>query len=129
VQLRVAIIGAGLMGHWHAYYVKQTGAKITAVIDPDKVAAEALAVKYEGRVFADLEEALQHTSFEIVHICTPCNTHVQLSEHALSADKHIIIEKPIAESTTQVSELVKMAINKNRLICPVYQFAFQLLTL
>ena len=125
MQLRVAIIGAGLMGHWHAYYVKQTGARITAVIDPDKAAADVLSVKYEGRVFADLEEALQHSSFDVVHICTPCHSHVQLSEQALSADKHVIIEKPIAESAAQVSELVKMAANKNRLICPVHQFAFQ----
>jgi len=125
VQLRVAIIGAGLMGHWHAHYAKQTGARITAVIDPDKSAADALAIKYEGQVFTDLEEALQHTNFDVVHICTPCNSHIQLSEQALSANKHIIIEKPIAESTVQLSELVKTAANKNRLICPVHQFAFQ----
>jgi predicted dehydrogenase len=125
VQLKVAIIGAGLMGHWHAHYVKQIGAEITAVIDLDTVAAEKMSTKYGGQFFPNLEEALHHTNFEVVHICTPGHFHVQLSEQALSADKHIIIEKPIAETTAQVSELVKLAAEKNRLICPVHQFAFQ----
>jgi len=125
VQLRVAIIGAGLMGHWHAYYVKQSGAEITAIIDLDTVAAEKMSTKYGGHFFPNLEAALQQTNFNVVHICTPLSSHIQLSEQALSADKHIIIEKPIAESAAQVSELVKMAANKNRLICPVHQFAFQ----
>ena len=71
MQLKVAIIGAGLMGHWHAHYAKQIGSEITAVIDLDAVAAGTLANRYGGQVYSSLEEALQYTSFEVVHICTP----------------------------------------------------------
>lgn len=125
MKLKVAVVGAGLMGRWHAHYINQTGAKITAVIDPNLKAAKTLAGKYKAHCFADLNEALQHSNFEVVHICTPRNTHVRLSEQALSANKHIIVEKPITESAEKAIALVNLANKNNLRIFPVHQFAFQ----
>ncbi len=118
-------MGAGLMGHWHAHYAKLAGAEITVVIDPDKSAAEKLANKYQSQIFSKIDDALQYSSFEVAHLCTPFNTHVALCKQILSAEKHIIVEKPIAESAAEVADLVKLATENNRLICPVHQFAFQ----
>lgn len=113
------------MGHWHAHYIKQTGAEITAVIDPDKNASGMLAAKYGGQIFTELDDALQSGSIDVVHICTPGKSHVELAKLALNAEKHVVIEKPIAESSAQLADLVKLASEKNRIICPVHQFAFQ----
>ena len=47
-QLTVAIVGAGLMGHWHAHAARKNDAIITAVIDPNAEAANALVGRYGG---------------------------------------------------------------------------------
>ena len=124
-QLTVAIVGAGLMGHWHAHAATKNGATITAIVDPDQDAAKALGSRYGGDAFAGFEQALEQARFEIVHICTPLNTHVLLARQALTANKHLIIEKPVAPTSNEVSELLALAASQNRLLCPVHQFAFQ----
>jgi len=124
-QLTVAIVGAGLMGHWHAHAARKNDAIITAVIDPNAEAANALVGRYGGRAFADFERALAQAHFDVVHICTPLTTHVSLARQALMAEKHVIVEKPVAPSRSEVSDLQDLAASKNLLLCPVHQFAFQ----
>ena len=124
-QLRVAIVGAGLMGNWHAHAATKNGASITAIIDPDLNAAKVLVSRYGGHAFADFEQALEQARFDVVHICTPLNTHVLLAKQALTANKHLIIEKPVAPTRKEVAELLALAANQNLLLCPVHQFAFQ----
>jgi len=124
-QLTVAIVGAGLMGNWHGHEAKKNGATITAVIDPDLDAAKVLVARYGGRAFADFEQALEYARFDIVHLCTPLNTHVLIAKQVLTAKKHLIIEKPVAPTRNEVSELLDLAAGQNLLLCPVHQFAFQ----
>ena len=52
----VAILGAGLMGQWHARYATAEGARVVAVIDPDEARAQALARDLAAtRVFRTLD--------------------------------------------------------------------------
>jgi predicted dehydrogenase len=124
-QLTVAIVGAGLMGNWHAHAAKKNGATITAIVDPNLDAAKVLVARYGGRAFADFDQALEQAHFDIVHLCTPLDTHVLLAKQALTARKHLIIEKPVAPARNEVSELLDLAAGQDLLLCPVHQFAFQ----
>ena len=124
-ELRVAIVGAGLMGNWHAHAATKSGATITAIIDLDLNAAKMLVSRYGGHAFTDFEQALEQARFDIAHICTPLNTHVLLARQVLKARKHLIIEKPVAPTSKEVAELLALAGSQNLLLCPVHQFAFQ----
>ncbi|MDL0429776.1 Gfo/Idh/MocA family oxidoreductase [Marinobacter sp. TBZ242] len=124
-QLTVAIVGAGLMGNWHAHAAQKNGALIAAVIDSSAQAANTLVDRYGGRAFSDLEKALEHAHFDVVHICTPIKTHVLLAKQALKAGKHVIVEKPVAPTCSELNDLQELAAMKNLLLCPVHQFAFQ----
>lgn len=125
MQLDVAIVGAGLMGYWHAHAVKKLGANITAVVDPDPNAAGKVAARFGGRVFSGLEQALKQADVDVVHICTPLSTHVTLARQALEAKKHLIVEKPVAPTHALTAKLYALAATQNCLLCPVHQFAFQ----
>src|SRR6185437_11568054 len=65
-ELRVAIVGAGLMGRWHAQYATASGAEIAAIVDPDPAARATLGKKYgTAAQFADLEACFGADGVEV----------------------------------------------------------------
>ena len=83
---RAAIVGAGLMGRWHARYAARAGAVVAAIVDPQTAAAVALHKRIAGtRVFATLEDCLAARAADVVHVCTGSDSHVRLAETAWPA--------------------------------------------
>lgn len=119
---RVAIVGAGVMGRWHADAARHAGAIVAAVVDPRQEQAETLAGS--GAVCTSLAEALP-LRIDVVHICTPLEAHLELSREALRAGCHVIIEKPVTPSRAESESLVREAEAADRLLVPVHQFVFQ----
>src|SRR5919199_4073263 len=100
VGLRVAIVGAGLMGRWHAYYAARAGARVAAVVDRDARAAGALSRRFpDATAFTNLEACLSQPHISVAHICTPTASHVPLATSALQAGVHVLLEKPVAATT------------------------------
>lgn len=123
-RLRAAIVGAGVMGRWHADASTRAGGRVVAVVDPDLRRAETLARRHRGcRPFESLAAALDLA--DVVHICTPTNSHAPLATEALSAGRHVLLEKPLATTAEAVDALLALGRSRSRLICPVHQFLFQ----
>ena len=124
--LKCAIVGAGLMGRWHAAAVKRVGCDVAAVIDTDRERAHKLASSI-GRiaVFHNLEDAIAKIQFDVLHVCTPSITHVPLVDMAASRAIHIVVEKPLAPTSAETKNLLGIAKSAGILICPVHQFLFQ----
>src|SRR5258708_7563825 len=96
VNLRVAIVGAGLMGRWHGYYARRCGAGVVGVMDRDPAASERLSASCPGcRSFDDLSSMLREVRPAVVHVCTPSATHGQIADTSLRAGAHLLIEKPL----------------------------------
>ncbi|HET6566720.1 MAG TPA: Gfo/Idh/MocA family oxidoreductase [Rhodothermales bacterium] len=123
--LKAGIIGAGLMGHWHADAAVHAGASISAVCDVDADAAGRLAQRYGAVVSTSLEELLTKARPDVLHICTPLETHVTLAEEALGAGVHLLVEKPLTCEVEQTAALLERALESGLLVCPVHQFVFQ----
>jgi predicted dehydrogenase len=123
---RIAIVGAGLMGRWHAHYAVRAGARVVAVIDPNPEAARLLAQRYPSvAVYDDLEACLRKCPVDIVHICSPRDSHFMLARNALRAGRHVLLEKPAAETLEQSESLVEEASSRDLALCPVHQFRHQ----
>jgi predicted dehydrogenase len=123
---RVAIIGAGLMGRWHADAVRHIGGAISAVADSDLPRAAQLIKKYpKAELARDLAEVIARDLADVVHVCTPAETHAVLVERAVEAGLHALVEKPLTESAEATSRLIHLAESKKVLLCPVHQFLFQ----
>lgn len=124
--LNAAIVGAGLMGRWHAHAASRAGASVVAVIDPNARGASRLAKRCPGaRAYAALETALEQCRIDVVHICTPTRSHFSLASVALARGKHVLIEKPATASAEEAEALVATARAGGLLIAPVHQFSFQ----
>jgi predicted dehydrogenase len=112
------------MGRWHAHAAIHGGGRVTAVVDTDRARAERLANRHPGcRTFAALSDALDVA--DVVHVCTPTASHVPLTEQALRAARHVLVEKPIASSAHETARMLGLANAAGVLICPVHQFPFQ----
>ena len=97
--LRAGIVGAGLMGRWHAVGIEKAGQHLAAVADVDLAAAARLAARHRGaQAFSEVEQMLAHSALEVLHLCAPLPTHHRLAELAIAAGLHLLIEKLLAES-------------------------------
>jgi len=124
--LTAAVVGAGLMGSWHASAIRRAGGKVIAVVDPDRERAASLAKRFDGaQVYTHLEDALNQTRPVVVHLCTPTSTHRQQAEIALNGGAHLFVEKPLAPTLQDTQEIFTLAEKKGLAVCPVHQFIFQ----
>lgn len=125
--LRAIVVGAGLMGGWHAHAVRRAGRTVGAIVDDDVARARALAERHGARAARTLEEVLGggEGAGAVVHVCTPLASHGALAAAALDAGCHVIVEKPLAGSAGEVEALLARAKRAQRLLVPVHQYLFQ----
>jgi predicted dehydrogenase len=114
------------MGRWHAHELVRAGGALVAVVDPDAAAAGRLAAGHGGApVFATLSEARERADVDVVHVCTPTPSHVELTRQALEGGADVLVEKPLAPDAPATEDLIARARVTGRLLCPVHQYLFQ----
>jgi predicted dehydrogenase len=102
--MRVGILGLGAIGAVHAAAWAETEAEFVGGFDPLPENAQAIAAKYGGRAYPDIESLLEDV--DIVDICTPTHLHHSQVLQAAAAGKHIVCEKPLARTLEQGREMV-----------------------
>lgn len=123
--LRIGIAGAGLMGRWHAHAACRAGGQVIAVADPISDSAERVARGYGARALPDVERMLSETKIDVLHVCSPLETHERIAKAALDAGVHLMIEKPLTTRAEETEWILDLAATRNLLVCPVHQFLFQ----
>jgi predicted dehydrogenase len=124
--LSAAVVGAGLMGRWHAAAIHRAGGKVTAVVDSNEERATQLAARFQGaKAYTRLEEALNRARPAVVHLCTPTSTHREQAEQSLKAGAHLLVEKPLAPTLEDTEDIFTLAEQSGLAVCPVHQFIFQ----
>ena len=97
--MKAAIVGYGFMGGMHAQiYNALEGVELVAVVDLNATAARKRLneLGLDIPVYASLEDLLSSEAVDIIDICGPTDTHVELAVAAAKAGKHLFIEKPLA---------------------------------
>lgn len=123
---RAAIIGAGLMGRWHADAVRRIGGRVTVIVDPNGEAREALGRHHPGaRLLAEVDPEAVSRDAAAAHVCTPGPTHESIVRALVGASTHVLVEKPFAENAAATESLLSLAKARGVLACPVHQFPFQ----
>lgn len=120
------VVGAGLMGRWHAAAAARAGARVAVIVDADAARASDLARRFSGSTAqTELGPALAGRRGAMVHLCTPTGTHEAMARAAIGAGCHVLVEKPLAPTAAATGALLEAAARKGVLLCPCHQFLFQ----
>ncbi len=106
--LRVAVVGVGHLGRIHARILSNLeGVTLAGVVDVSEASRQEIATTYETAAFADHCSLIGKIDAAI--IATPTKYHCQIARDLLAAGIHLLVEKPLAASTSQAAELVELA--------------------
>jgi len=95
------------------------GVRIAALVDTQQDAREKFSKQYpDAETGADYTAFLRCSDINGVIISTPAATHYRIAKEVLEAGKHVLVEKPIALSSSDGAELVALA-ERNRCILMV----------
>lgn len=123
---RAAIIGAGLMGRWHADAVRRIGGRVALIVDPNESARLALGRRYpEARLADSFDPEVVVRSSTAAHVCSPLSTHATLVNALIDVGVGALVEKPFAENADVTRRVVDRACERGVIVCPVHQFLFQ----
>src|SRR3954468_19501121 len=114
-MLGVGIIGAGFFGAFHARAVAAVaGTRIVAACAEELALAETFAAEHGGKPYGDWRALLDDKSVDAVAITAPHHLHGELAVAALQAGKHVLLEKPMALSVAECSDVIAAAKTSGR---------------
>lgn len=108
-QLRAGILGTGFMARVHAQAVRASGHSVGAIAGTSRSSAAGLADLFPGAEPVHGVAGLIAAGVDVVHVCTPNATHVELATRALHGGASVICEKPLATSVEDAAELADLA--------------------
>jgi predicted dehydrogenase len=117
-RLDLGVVG---LGYWGPNLLKslsripQVRLKYAHDIDKDKWAKLA-SVYPETRFVENFESLISDEELDAVVIASPAPTHAALAQQALLVNKDVFVEKPLALSTADAGQLVKLAADRNRVL-------------
>ncbi|MBO6575837.1 MAG: Gfo/Idh/MocA family oxidoreductase [Rhodothermales bacterium] len=114
--IRTAVIGAGAMGRHHArVYREMDETDLVGVFDVDVYQAAAVATAQGVRAFGSIEELLS-SGVDAVSIAVPTSRHAEVAIRAMEAGIHVLVEKPIAGSLRDATDMMDAARINDRLL-------------
>ena len=117
-KLRVAMIGHGFMGAAHSqgwrvaprFFDLPFEPEMTVVVGRDASKTEASARKWGWTEAAtDWREVIARDDIDVVDIVTPGDTHAEIAIAALEAGKHVLCEKPLANTVAEAEAMTAAA--------------------
>jgi len=110
-RLNVAVIGAGYWGPNLARNLRASRDwNLAAICDLDLERARKVADAVGGApVTSDLQAVLSDPLIDAVAVATPARTHHSIVLAALDAGKHVMVEKPLADTSDRGFEMVRRA--------------------
>jgi predicted dehydrogenase len=123
---KVALIGGGFIGPVHAEALRRIGIELTGLLDITPERARPLAQRIGiSKVYNSLDELLSDPTVGAVHIASPNHVHYEHAKRALEAGKHVLCEKPLANTLAEAREMLTAARNAGtvNMVCFNYRRA------
>ena len=111
------MIGCGRAAQsWHLpALAAEERARIAAVAETDAARLTEVADRFAvARRSADYGELLEDPAVDAVAVCVPVGSHAEVVQDALDAEKHVLVEKPLALSLDECDRIVDRAARSSR---------------
>ena len=106
-MLNVGVLGAGHLGKIHLKLLQQSKKyNLIGFYDPIEENAEKVASEFGYKSFKSVNELIKNV--DVVDIVTPTLSHFDCAKEAITASKHIFIEKPITKTIEQADSLLEL---------------------
>jgi predicted dehydrogenase len=128
-KYKISGIGVVGLGYWGPNWVRNLHqlrqARRVVACDLDAKRRDHVSGLYAGvEGSSSLDELLRDSEIEGLVIATPVSTHFPLAKKALMAGKSVLVEKPLAMSSAQAAELVRIARDNGRVLMVGHTFEY-----
>jgi predicted dehydrogenase len=108
-EIAAAVVGTGFIGVVHVEALRRLGVPVLGVLgsSPERARPKAEALRLP--LYASYEELLADERVSVVHITTPNHLHFPQVKAAIAAGKHVVCEKPLAMTSAESAELLRLA--------------------
>ena len=114
-DLGAAVIGTGFIGTVHVEALRRLGVQVHGVVGSSSArGAERARAAGLPPAYGSMEEMLADERVDVVHITSPNHLHHAHAKAALSAGKHVVCEKPLAVTSTESADLLRLAESSGR---------------
>lgn len=125
-MIEVGVIGAGYWGPKHIRNFNDLpGSHVRLVADLSEDRLAAVRQQYPStRTTTDVRVLLDDSAIDAVIVATPVSTHARLARFALLAGKHVLVEKPLAASSDDCEDLIRLAAARGRVLAVGHTFLY-----
>ncbi len=125
-MVRTGVIGYGYWGpNLVRNYMENDTTEMSYVCDLDPELLKKVQKRYPSvKVTTQLNELLGSDDVEAVSIATPVHTHFDLAMKALRAGKHVLIEKPMADSSEKCEQMMEEADKQGKVLMVDHTFPY-----
>jgi predicted dehydrogenase len=128
-SLNIAIIGCGNIARTKHALALSTIEQVNLIgfFDVNRDIAQSLCDDFggpEAKTYPNVEALLADPLIDVVHICTPNNTHAQYSIAAMEQGKHVMCEKPMATTVSDAQKMVATSRATGKTLSISYQNRF-----
>jgi predicted dehydrogenase len=122
----VAVVGTG---YWGVNYVRVVSelpdARLTAICEPRRDRLDEVGARAPGAALVpDLGDLLKRDDVDAVVVATGATTHHAVAARCLAAGKHVLVEKPLATTAADGTELVRLADEQGVVLMVGHTFLF-----
>jgi len=109
----VGVAGTGFIGPAHIEGLRRNGINVLGLSgSTNETSAQKAAELGIPRSYASFDEMLNDQDIDVVHLATPNHLHYPQAKAALLTGKHVVCEKPLAMTSRESGELVRLAAEK-----------------
>jgi UDP-N-acetyl-2-amino-2-deoxyglucuronate dehydrogenase len=125
-KIRFGIVGCGAIGPTHAGALLQMAdVELVAVADLISDRALATAAKFSApRIYRDQRQLLTDPDIDVVCLCTPSGMHGEGAVAAMTAGKHVVVEKPMEISVAACDHMIAVQETTGRTMTIISQHRF-----
>ena len=121
--MKIGVIGTGYWGKKHVQEFLNLGNDVI-IADSLEKNRKFCKKNFNVTTFENYYKLLADPSISSVSICTPNETHKKIAIDALKYKKNILVEKPLALSTSDINEILNLAKKENKIVMTGHVFRF-----